>query len=148
MVKPTSKREATVARLCADYSSSDLKRQMEELACRGQGAVLPEISGSANSKYANSWCTQFWVLLGRTVKLKARDPMALGTIVSSVIILGVLFGSIYFQIEDGEFRERSAAISMFVTFVRGTLMCSMFAPTFSVLCKPRCNAKCLFYAWV
>eukprot|EP01051_Picozoa_sp_SAG22_P014498 SAG22_NODE_1766_length_3623_cov_2.997162_4_plen_100_part_00 len=43
--------------------------------------------------------------------------MSFGTIVSSVIVVALLEGSIYFDIADGDFRNRTAGISMWITFM-------------------------------
>eukprot|EP01051_Picozoa_sp_SAG22_P014499 SAG22_NODE_1766_length_3623_cov_2.997162_5_plen_410_part_00 len=65
-------RKKVVEDLRGRYAGSALKTEMDGKAVRGAAVPLPEIEST--SKYANGWCTQFWVLLGRTLKLKFRDP--------------------------------------------------------------------------
>ena len=75
-------RQKTVDTLSEHYSSSSLATEMAGKIARGGGAPLPEVEGNATGRYATNWCTQFFVLFGRTLKLKFRDPMSFGTVLS------------------------------------------------------------------
>ena len=78
---------------------------------------LPSTDASGNRKYATSWLAQFWVLLGRTAKLKFRDPMSFATILSGVIVVSLLEGSIYYDMPVGDWQNRIGGISMFISFM-------------------------------
>lgn len=110
-------REATVEKLCAHYGQSPLCKEMSGKAHAGADTPLPAVHGNGKSKYATSWFTQFGVLIGRTLKLKLRDPMSFATVLSGVVVVSVLEGSIYWQIPMGDWQNRIAAIAMFVSFM-------------------------------
>jgi ATP-binding cassette subfamily G (WHITE) protein 2 len=57
------------------------------------------------------------VLLGRTAKLKFRDPMSFATILSGVIVVSLLEGSIYYDMPVGDWQNRIGGISMFISFM-------------------------------
>lgn len=101
-------RQETVDSLAAIYSNSKLARTMKSDIGRGAGHPLPSVVGNVGSRYATSWFTQFTVLFWRTMKLKVRDPMSVGTVVSSVIVIAVLEGSIYYQMPMGDWQNRIA----------------------------------------
>ena len=42
------------------------------------------------------------------MKLKVRDPMSVGTVVSSVIVIAILEGSIYYKMPMGDWQNRIA----------------------------------------
>ena len=73
---------------------------------------LPSTDAAGNRKYATSWLAQFWVLLGRTAKLKFRDPLSFATILSGVIVVSLLEGSIYYDMPVGDWQNRIGGISM------------------------------------
>merc|ERR1711871_588520 len=84
----------------------------------GDGKSMPTISGvDTGRRYATSWCNQFVVLWLRTFKLKFRDPMSFGTVIGGMVSVGLLMGSIYFDLEPGDVRNRVAGMSMYIAFV-------------------------------
>ena len=112
-----AQRQKTVDTLAGHYATTSLGKQMAGRMTLGMGSPLPGIEGNVGSKYATSWCTQFFVLVGRTFKLKFRDPMSFMTIVSSVIIIAILEGSIYYDMPMGDWQNRIAGVAMFISFM-------------------------------
>merc|ERR1711871_686508 len=53
----------------------------------------------------------------RTFRLKFRDPMSFWTVIGGMISVGLLMGSIYFDLEPGDVRNRVAGMSMYIAFV-------------------------------
>merc|ERR1711871_973194 len=53
----------------------------------------------------------------RTFRLKFRDPMSFWTVIGGMISVGLLMGSIYFNLEPGDVRNRVAGMSMYIAFV-------------------------------
>ena len=47
-----------------------------------------------------AWIAATWVLFKRTAVIKMRDPMCLATQVSSGIIMGLIFGTLYWDVYD------------------------------------------------
>lgn len=111
-------RSAVVDGLAAAYAASPLPAEMRSLMPRGEGAPLPVMEGvDTGRRYATSWCNQFAVLWLRTFKLKYRDPMSFWTVIGGIISMGLLMGSIYFDLEPGDVRNRVAGMSMYIAFV-------------------------------
>lgn len=101
-------RQETVDSLSTLYSNSELAHTMKTGLARGAGHPLPSLDGNVGSRYATGWFTQFAVLFWRTMKLKVRDPMSVGTVVSSVIVIAILEGSIYYKMPMGDWQNRIA----------------------------------------
>ena len=111
-------RNVVVDGLAATYAASGLITEMRALLPIGDGKSMPVIKGvDTGRRYATSWCNQFAVLWLRTFKLKFRDPMSFGTVIGGMISVGLLMGSIYFDLEPGDVRNRVAGISMYIAFV-------------------------------
>jgi len=111
-------RNAVVDGLAAAYAASALPAEMRALLTKGEGTPMPTIKGvDTGRRYATSWMNQFGVLWTRTFKLKFRDPMSFATVIGGIISMGLLMGSIYFNLEPGDVRNRVAGMSMYIAFV-------------------------------
>jgi ATP-binding cassette subfamily G (WHITE) protein 2 len=111
-------RNAVVDDLATAYAASALPGEMLALLAEGEGKTMPVISGvDTGRRYATSWCNQFAVLGVRTFKLKFRDPMSFWTVIGGIISMGLLMGSIYFNLEPGDVRNRVAGMSMYIAFM-------------------------------
>ena len=110
-------RQKTADTLAKYYATTALSKQMVGNMALGGGSPLPGIEGNVSSKYATSWFTQCFVLVGRTFKLKFRDPMSFMTILSSVIVIAVLQGSIYYDMPQGDWQNRIGGVAMFISFM-------------------------------
>ena len=85
-----------------------------------------------------SWAQQFWVLLERTFLVKARDPICLMTQISSAVLMGLIFGALYWKVYD----KTSTTFTILDTqmcIVMVTLM-AVWLPCASPLCS--CDLSC------
>jgi ABC-type multidrug transport system ATPase subunit len=78
------------------FQNSGLKRTMEEKLSQVQDStnILDVVK---NSKRSIGWCSKCCTLYHRTFLVKMRDPMVLMTQLSTAIMIGLMFGVIYWQ---------------------------------------------------
>ena len=59
-----------------------------------------QVESSKESFHCVTWLKQFWVLLHRTFLVKLRDPICLMTQISSAVLMGLIFGVLYWDSYD------------------------------------------------
>lgn len=72
------------------------------------------------------WLTSTWILLHRTFLIKLRDPICLVTQISSAILMGVIFGLLYYDVYDKS--EDSFAVLDAQMCIALTVMMTVFLP--------------------
>jgi ABC-type multidrug transport system ATPase subunit len=99
-----------IADLLAElFAKSDLRERMDV-----EGLATPQ--GLSNDWRARvSWCRKFICILHRTFIIKMRDPMVLLTQLTSGIMMGLIFGMLYFQSYDKEEQFAILDVQMAVT---------------------------------
>jgi hypothetical protein len=99
---------AKVNGICDTFAASDLSSKMVKdvrealdggLATE-KAALETALAHLSKSRYMVPWCSQFTVLLERTSIIKLRDPIAAVTQISTALIMGLVFGALYWQSYD------------------------------------------------
>jgi len=89
---------------CADMGEclADLFDKSSQAASEGADDTMGEdISGVFGAKaWTANWLTKYWTVLYRTFLIKMRDPIVLMTQISSAIMLGLIFGVLYWKCYD------------------------------------------------
>merc|ERR1719265_2954145 len=105
--------------LAAVFDKSSLRRSVDGLdALPAGGATAEELMKSR--KLGVGWCGKFLTILHRTFLIKMRDPMVLMTQISTAIMMGLIFGLLYWKSYDKQVEFAILDTQMACTM--GTLM--------------------------
>jgi ATP-binding cassette subfamily G (WHITE) protein 2 len=127
---------------CPDVAES-LANLFEEslLAKNGNAADLSlrvaqsELTSAQEGKtFAATWIAKFWTLLVRTFLIKTRDPIVLMTLISSAVMMGVIFGALYFQLYE---RDEAYVVLDTQMAVTMTIIMIVFLPYDVTLTFPK-----------
>eukprot|EP00747_Dinoflagellata_sp_TGD_P183622 gnl/TRDRNA2_/TRDRNA2_38600_c0_seq1.p1 gnl/TRDRNA2_/TRDRNA2_38600_c0~~gnl/TRDRNA2_/TRDRNA2_38600_c0_seq1.p1 ORF type:complete len:642 (+),score=88.38 gnl/TRDRNA2_/TRDRNA2_38600_c0_seq1:62-1927(+) len=123
------------------YEASALRKVMDEnedvIHAR---ADVQQNEGSAAVGH-QTWLSQFFVLLHRTVIIKMRDPAVMATQMTTALICGLLFGGIYLDVYNADKLPHLALLDAQMVTTMTTLM-AMFMPFDVVLTFP--TERCIF----
>jgi len=84
------------------YSQSSLCKRMDDAKASDPEVRTATVKELAVREFTVSWCSKFWTILLRTFLIKARDPIVLATQISSAVMMGLIFGTIYWGCYEKE----------------------------------------------
>ena len=94
---------------------------LAKAAISAAGTASAAVDDDTNACNATTWLQQFGVLLERTFIVKARDPICLMTQISSAVLMGAIFGALYWDSYDKS-TESFAILDTQMCIVMVTLM--------------------------
>ncbi len=99
------------------HSASMVDKEVES----DKGATVLAAEPKSIGTVIYDWCYTTWVILHRTFLIKMRDPICLATQISSAIIMGIIFGALYYDVYDKS-TESFAVLDAQMCIVMSTLM--------------------------
>lgn len=100
------------------YAKSSLRSRIDALASTHSGGLEDLMKGR---RQGVGWCAKVVTIFHRTFLIKMRDPMVLATQISTAIMLGVIFGLMYWQAYDKE--KQFVILDTQMVCVMTTMMC-------------------------
>jgi ABC-type multidrug transport system ATPase subunit len=97
------------------------------LSTRTEPAAEPasDKAEMVDAAWSADWFSKFWIILCRTFFIKMRDPIVLATQLSSAVLLGAVFGVLYWQVYDKSDEYALLDTQMAVTM---TVITAIFLP--------------------